>query len=178
MTYEPTSKLHRARTMHLFSGIGGGILGDLLFGHHPVCAVEIDPYCQQVLSARQKDGILPWFPIFDDVQAFDGTRWRGLVDIVCGGFPCQDISAAGQGKGITGEKSSLWKHMARIIGEVRPQYAWVENSPMLVGRGLDTVLADLAEVGYDAKWGIVGAHHAAALHKRDRIWILAYSTKL
>ena len=168
-----TSELHKLRTLHLFAGAGGGILADILLGHHPVCAVEIEPYCQQVLSARQKDGHLPWFPIFDDVQTFDGKPWRGLVDVVAGGFPCQDISCAGKGAGIEGSRSSMWKHMARIIGEVRPRYAFVENSPMLVGRGLSTVLADLAEMGYDAEWGIVGAHHVSAPHRRDRIWIVA-----
>jgi DNA (cytosine-5)-methyltransferase 1 len=97
------------------------------------------------------------------------------VDIICGGFPCQDISCAGKGAGIEGERSSMWKHMARIIGEIRPRYAFVENSPMLVGRGLAVVLSDLAEMGYDAKWGIIGAHNVSAPHKRDRIWIMAYS---
>jgi len=173
-----TSELHKLRTLHLFAGAGGGILADILLGHHPVCAVEIEPYCQQVLSARQKDGHLPWFPIFDDVQTFDGNPWRGLVDVVSGGFPCQDISSAGKGAGIEGSRSSMWKHMARIIVEVRPRYAFVENSPMLVGRGLSTVLADLAEMGYDAKWGIVGAHHVSAPHRRDRIWIVATDSNL
>ncbi len=173
-----TSELHKLRTLHLFAGAGGGILADILLGHHPVCAVEIEPYCQQVLSARQKDGHLPWFPIFDDVQTFDGKPWRGLVDVVAGGFPCQDISSAGKGAGIEGSRSSMWKHMARIIGEVRPKYAFVENSPMLVGRGLSVVLADLAEMGYDAEWGIVGAHHVSAPHRRDRIWIHASHSSL
>ena len=173
-----SSELHRLRTLHLFAGAGGGILADILLGHQPVCAVEIEPYCQQVLSARQQDGCIPWFPIFDDVQTFDGKPWRGKVDVVCGGFPCQDISVAGKGAGIGGEKSSMWKHMARIIGEVRPSYAFVENSPMLIRRGLGVVLADLAEMGYDAKWGIMGAHHVSAPHKRDRIWILAADSNL
>jgi len=159
--------------LHLFAGAGGGILGGMLCGHTTVCAVEIEPYCRKVLLQRQRDGILPKFPIWDDVRTFDGKPWRGKVDIVCGGFPCQDISCAGKGAGIEGSRSSMWKHMARIIGEVRPRYAFVENSPMLVGRGLSTVLADLAEMGYDAKWGIVGAHHVSAPHRRDRIWILA-----
>jgi len=160
--------------LHLFAGAGGGILGGMLCGHTTVCAVEIEPYCRKVLLQRQRDGILPKFPIWDDVCTFDGTPWRGKVDIVCGGFPCQDISCAGKGAGIEGERSSMWKHMARIIGEIRPEYAFVENSPMLVGRGLSTVLSDLAEMGYDAKWGIMGAHHVSAPHKRDRIWIMAY----
>ena len=159
--------------LHLFAGAGGGILGGMLLGHTTVCAVEIEPYCRKVLLQRQRDGILPKFPIWDDVQTFDGKPWRGKVDIVCGGFPCQDISAAGKGAGIEGSRSSMWKHMARIIGEIRPQFAFVENSPMLVGRGLATVLADLAQMGYDAKWGIVGAHHVSAPHQRNRIWILA-----
>ena len=92
--------MQRLRTLHLFAGAGGGILGDLLLGHHPVGAVELDPYCQQVLHARQQEGVLPWLPIFADVRQFDGNPWRGLVDIVCGGVPCQDISAAGAGAGL------------------------------------------------------------------------------
>ena len=157
----------------LFAGAGGGILGGKLLGWRTVCAVEWDGYARDVLVARQNDGCLEAFPIWDDVQTFDGNPWRGIVDVVSGGFPCQDISCAGKGAGIDGERSSMWKHMARIIGEIRPKYALVENSPMLVGRGLATVLTDLAEMGYDAEWGVVGAHNVAAPHKRDRIWILA-----
>ena len=163
--------------MHLFAGAGGGILADLLLGHQPVCAVEINEYCQQVLSARQKDGCLPWFPIFADVQQFNGRPWRGIVDIISGGFPCQDISAAGKGAGITGERSGLWKEFARIIREVRPRFVFVENSPMLTTRGLDTVLGDLAALGYDAEWGVLGAVDAGAPHVRERIWIVAYADK-
>ncbi len=161
----------------LFAGAGGGILGGKLLGWRTVCAVEWDAYARDVLVARQNDGCLEPFPIWDDVQTFDGKPWRGLVDVVSGGFPCQDISAAGKGAGIEGERSGMWKHMARIIGEVLPQFVFVENSPMLVGRGLAVVLADLAEMGYDAEWGIVGAHHVAAPHKRDRIWIVANTTR-
>ena len=167
--------MQRLRTLHLFAGAGGGILADLLLGHQPVCAVEINEYCQQVLSARQKDGCLPWFPIFADVTQFDGRPWRGIVDVVSGGFPCQDISAAGKGAGIDGERSGLWGEMARIIGEVRPRYVFVENSPLLVGRGLVRVLADLAEMGFDAQWGVVGADDVGAPHRRERCWIVAYA---
>lgn len=161
--------------LHLFAGAGGGILGGILCGHTTVCAVEIESYCRKILLQRQRDGILPKFPIWDDVQTFDGTPWRGKVDIICGGFPCQDISSAGKGAGIEGSRSSMWKHMARIIGEVRPRYAFVENSPMLVGRGLAVVLGDLAEMGYDARWCVLGAVDAGAPHRRDRIWIVADS---
>ncbi len=174
MNYEHTSKLHRLRTLHLFAGAGGGILADILLGHQPVCAVEIEPYCQQVLHARQKDGFLPWFPIFDDVKTFDGKPWRGLVEVVAGGFPCQDISSAGKGAGISGERSGLWGEMARVVCEVRPRYVFVENSPMLTIRGLGVVLRDLAAMGYDAKWCVLGACDSGAPHKRERIWILGY----
>jgi len=125
--------------------------------------------------ARQNDGCLPPFPIWDDVRTFDGRPWRGRVDVVSGGFPCQDISAAGKGAGIGGARSGLWSEMARIVGEVQPRYVWVENSPLLVRRGLGLVLADLAALGFSARWGVVGAHHAGAPHKRDRIWVLGYA---
>ena len=162
----------------LFAGAGGGILGGKLLGWRTICAVEWDGYARDVLVARQNDGCLEAFPIWDDIQTFDGRPWRGRVDVVSGGFPCQDISAAGSGAGIEGERSGMWKHMARVIGEVRPRFVVVENSPMLVGRGLGMVLADLAALGYDARWGIVGAHHAGAPHKRDRIWIVATDSTL
>ena len=175
MNHEHTSKLHRLRTLHLFAGAGGGILADLILGHQPVCAVEIEPYCQQVLHARQKDGFLPWFPIFDDVKTFDGKPWRGRVDVVCGGFPCQDISSAGKGAGISGERSGLWGEMARLVREIQPRYVFVENSPMLTIRGIGVVLADLAAMGYNARWGVLGASDIGAPHIRKRIWILAYA---
>lgn len=164
------------RTMNelaLFAGAGGGILGGKLLGWRTVCAVELDGYAQRVLQARQDDHCLAPFPIWDDITTFDGKPWNGVVDIVTGGFPCQDISAAGKGAGIGGARSGLWGHMARIIGEVGPRYVLVENSPLLTGRGLWRVLGDLASLGYDARWGVLGAHHAGAPHKRDRIWIRA-----
>ena len=157
----------------LFAGAGGGILGGKLLGWRTVCAVEWEPYPASVLCARQNDGLLPPFPIWDDVQTFDGKPWRGIVDVVSGGFPCQDISAAGKGAGIDGERSGMWREMARIIHEVRPLYAFVENSPMLTSRGLGTVLGDLASMGFDARWGVLGAADIGANHQRDRIWIVA-----
>ena len=157
----------------LFAGAGGGILGGHLLGWRTVCAVEWEPYPASVLCARQNDGLLPPFPIWDDVQTFDGRPWRGIVDVVSGGFPCQDISAAGKGVGIEGERSGMWREMARIIREVRPRYVFVENSPMLTSRGLGAVLGDLASMGFDAKWGVLGANDIGANHQRDRIWIRA-----
>ena len=157
--------------LHLFAGAGGGILAGQLLGHRTVCAVEWEPYAQAVLVARQNDGSLPPFPIWDNVQTFDGKPWRGIVDIVCGGFPCQDISTAGKGAGIDGERSGMWGEMARIIGEVRPRFVFVENSPALTSRGLGRVLGDLAALGFSCNWGVLGACDVGAPHKRDRIWI-------
>ncbi len=157
----------------LFAGAGGGILGGKLLGWRTVCAVEWEAYPASVLCARQNDGLLSPFPIWDDVQTFDGKPWRGIVDVVSGGFPCQDISAAGRGAGIEGERSGMWREMARIIREVRPRYAFVENSPMLTSRGLGVVLGDLAAMGFDARWGVLGAADVGANHQRDRIWIVA-----
>src|SRR5687768_4770233 len=141
------------RELALFAGAGGGILGGQLLGWETVCAVEFAPYPASVLCARQNDGLLPPFPIWDDVRTFDGHPWRGRVDVVSGGFPCQDISAAGAGAGIGGERSGLWKQFARILREAAPEWAYVENSPMLTSRGLGVVLADLAALGFDARWG-------------------------
>jgi DNA (cytosine-5)-methyltransferase 1 len=160
----------------LFAGAGGGILVGKLLGWRTVCAVEIEPYPISVLIQRQNDGILSPFPIWDDVCTFDGKPWRGIVDVVSGGFPCQDISAAGKGIGINGVRSGLWKEFARIINEVRPRFVFVENSPLLRKRGLDRVLSDLATMGYDAEWGVLGASDCGGLHRRKRIWIVAYSS--
>ena len=102
--------------LSLFSGAGGGLLGTMLLGFRPIGYVEIDDYCQRVIAARIRDGILPDAPIFGDIKTFisDGyaASYTGLVDVITGGFPCQDISCAGSGKGITGERSGLWKSMA------------------------------------------------------------------
>lgn len=162
--------------LSLFSGAGGGILAGKLLGWNTICAVEWEPYPASVLVARQNEEVLSPFPIWDDVQTFDGKPWRGIVDVVSGGFPCQDISSAGQGEGITGERSSLWKHMARIIGEVEPAFAFIENSPMLRTRGLGVVLQDLAKMGYDAEWGVLSAEAVGANHERERMWIVATNT--
>jgi DNA (cytosine-5)-methyltransferase 1 len=168
----------KVNELALFAGAGGGILGGMLLGWRTVAAVEIEDYPRRVLLQRQADGILHRFPIWDDVTTFDGHPWRGKVDVISGGFPCQDISSAGKGAGITGSRSGLWGEMARIIGEVRPRFVFVENSPVLTSRGLGTVLGDLAKMGYDAKWGVLGACDASAPHKRNRIWIVAHTNSV
>lgn len=161
---------------------GGGLLGDMLLGHECVGAVEIESYQRRVLFARQRDGILPNFPIWDDVKTFrmdneETADYIGFLQsirdklCICGGFPCQDISVAGKGAGLEGERSGLWSEMRRIIGEVGSRYIFVENSPMLVVRGFDRVLGDVTEMGYDCRWGIVGADDTGAPHRRDRFWM-------
>ena len=156
----------------LFAGAGGGILGGKLLGWTTVCAVEWEPYPASVLMQRQNEGIFAPFPIWDDVRTFDGRPWRGRIDVVSGGFPCQDISAAGKGAGIDGERSGMWAHMARIICEVGPRYVFVENSPMLTTRGGVRVIGDLTEMGYDCKWTVMGAADVNSPHQRDRMWIV------
>jgi DNA (cytosine-5)-methyltransferase 1 len=164
----------------LFAGGGGSILAAHLLGWRTVCAVELDPGARQIILDRQRDGILEQFPIWDDVRTFDGNVWRGHVDVVTGGFPCQDISRCGAGAGLSGARSGLWAEQKRIICEVRPKLVVVENSPMLTTRGLGTVLGDLAWMGFDAKWGVFRASTIGAAHHRARIYLVAYphGTKL
>ena len=163
------------RELALFAGSGGGILGGVLLGWRTVAAVEKEESCIADLLRRQADGCLPRFGVWDDITTFDGTPFRGGVDVITGGFPCQDISVAGKGASMAGARSGLWSEMARVIGEVKPRWALVENSPALTGRGLDRVLMDLAALGYDAEWDVFGAYHVGAPHRRERIWILAHT---
>ena len=168
----PLPHLHE---LALFAGTGGGILGGKLLGWKTVCAVEIDSFCREILMARQSEGMLNPFPVWDDVRTFDGRPWRGLVDIITGGFPCQDISVAGKCAGIDGEKSGMWYEMQRIIAEVEPPRVLIENSVNLRRNGMRQVLSGLSSMGYNARWGVVAARHAGAPHRRNRIWILAYT---
>lgn len=158
----------------LFAGVGGSILGGKLCGFETVGAVEFDPFRIALLLARQNDGSLSPFPIWDDVRTFVGTGWRGFVDVVSAGFPCQDIAHGSSTRtGIAGERSGLWRETARIIGEVRPSYAILENSSLITSRGLEVVLGDLAELGYDAEWGVFRADQAGANHPRKRWFLVA-----
>jgi DNA (cytosine-5)-methyltransferase 1 len=159
--------------LDLFSGIGGFSLGLERAGMRTVAFCEIDPFCRRVLAKHW-----PGVPCYDDITtltaarlAADGTR---NIDVICGGFSCQDISVAGKGAGIEGSRSGLWSEYARIIGEVRPRYVIVENVAALLGRGLERVLGDLAALGYDAEWHCIPAAAIGAPHRRDRIWIIAY----
>jgi len=158
----------------LYAGVGGGILGGILCGFKTICAVEIESYCREVLFQRQRDGVLPMFPIWDDVKTFDGRIWNGEVDIITAGFPCQPFLVAGKREGDKDERN-MWPDTIRIIREVRPHFALLENVPgILVHPYFGTVLGDLAESGYDCKWSCLGADDVGANHMRKRLWILAY----
>ena len=160
------------KVLDLFSGIGGFSLGLERAGMTTVAFCEIDKKAQQVLRKHW-----PNVPIFEDVCTLTKELLdeRGItIDVICGGFPCQDISLAGKGAGIEGERSGLWTEYARIISELRPKFVIVENVSALLSRGLDRVLGDLAEIGYDAEWHCIPASAVGAPHRRDRIWIVAY----
>lgn len=159
--------------LDLFSGIGGFSLGlERTGGFKTVAFCEIEPYPCQVLKKHW-----PEVPIYGDIRELTADRLAAdgiAVDAICGGFPCQDISTAGKGAGIEGERSGLWREYARLIGELRPKYVFVENVSALLSRGLDRVLGDLASLGYDAEWHCIPASAVGAPHRRDRLWIVAY----
>jgi DNA (cytosine-5)-methyltransferase 1 len=151
----------------LFAGIGGFSLGLERAGMTCKWQVEIDPYATAVLSKHWPD-----VRRHDDVRTFPPQGDYG-VDLIAGGFPCQDISVAGKGAGLAGERSGLWNDFARIIRTVRPRWVVIENVPALTARGLGTVLGDLAEIGFDAEWHCIPASAVGAPHQRERIWIVA-----
>jgi DNA (cytosine-5)-methyltransferase 1 len=163
----------KLRVLDLFSGIGGFSLGlERTGGFETVAFCEIEEYPRRVLAKHW-----PGVPIYDDVRTLtaDTLRRDGIgVDVICGGFPCQDISSAGLRKGLEGERSGLWREYARLISELRPQFVIVENVADLLHRGLGAVLGDLAAVGYDAEWHCIPTCGLGADHIRDRVWIIAY----
>lgn len=157
--------------LDLFAGIGGFALGLERAGMRAVAFCELDPYCRAVLAKHW-----PGVPCYDDVRTLTADRLRAdriAVDVVCGGFPCQDISSAGKGAGIDGSRSGLWSEFARIVGELRPRFVIVENVAALLARGLDRVLGDMASLGFDAEWHCIPACAVGAPHFRNRVWIIA-----
>ena len=152
----------------LFAGIGGFDLGLERAGFQTAWFCEQDEFCQRVLAKHWPD-----VPCYPDIRELKGSDVEP-VEILCGGFPCQDLSYAGRGAGIEGERSGLWSEYARLVGELRPRYVLVENVPALLTRGLGRVLGDLAALGYDAEWDCIPASAVGAPHRRDRIWLVAY----
>jgi DNA (cytosine-5)-methyltransferase 1 len=152
--------------LDLFSGIGGFSLGLERAGMRTVAFCEIDPYCRDVLAKHW-----PAAELHADVTQRGFVE--GEADVITAGFPCQDISYAGEGAGLAGARSGLYRHVIRALRLVRPRFAVLENVSALLSRGLDTVLGDMAEVGYDAEWHCIPASAVGAPHRRDRIWIIA-----
>lgn len=158
------------KILDLFSGIGGFSLGLERAGMQTIAFCEVDPACRQVLKKHWPD-----VPIFEDVKTLTAKDIHDTVDVICGGFPCQDISLAGKGAGLAGERSGLWYEYRRLIEEIRPRYVIIENVAALRSRGLDAVLSGLTEIGYDAEWHCIPASAVGSPHRRDRIWIVAYA---
>ena len=162
--------------IHLCSGYGGFELGFKLAGINArtVAHVERDTYAAATLVARMAEKNLDQAPIWDDLTTFNGAAWRGKVDCITAGFPCQPFSAAGKQLGVEDHRW-LWPAIKRIILGVGPTYVFLENVPQLVRAGLPLVLSDLAQLGFNAEWGLYSAAEVGAPHKRDRFWLLAHS---
>jgi DNA (cytosine-5)-methyltransferase 1 len=159
----------------LFAGIGGFALGAYMAGmkfdkHY---FSEIDPYCVELYQKRFPDSI----PL-GDITKIDTKKLKGNNFIITGGFPCQDISVAGKGAGIEGKRSGLWFEMWRIISDLRPKFAIMENVGAITFRGLKEVLGSLHEIGYNAEWQDIRASDMGAPHRRERIWVIAYPSKI
>lgn len=162
------------RELSLFSGAGGGLLGtSSMLGWRTVAYVEWDAYAAKVLQARIKDGMLHDAPIWDDVSSFDGLPWRGCIDVISAGFPCQPFSVAGA-MGASLDERNGWPATARVIRDVRPAHVYLENvAGLLAGSHgyFGVVLGELAALGYNASWGVLSAAAVGAPHRRDRLWI-------
>ena len=163
------------KSMHLFAGGGGGLLADLILGHDPIIAVEWDSYCCKILRERASDGWFPNLHVYEgDVRLFNPSDYEGRVDIIHAGFPCQDISQAGKKAGLgEGTRSGLYREVLRIASVVRPKIIFMENVSAILSNGLGTLLADLAEMGYDVKWCCLRASDVGAPHQRNRWWLRA-----
>jgi len=165
--------MKKLRVLSLFAGIGGFDLGlERTGGFETVAFCEIEPFPRAVLAKHW-----PGVPCYDDVRTLTAERLAAdgiAVDVICGGFPCQDISYAGLGAGLEGERSGLFYQVARLVGELGPDFVILENVGALLSRGLDAVLGTLAALGYDAEWHCIPASALGAPHRRDRVWIVAY----
>jgi len=168
------------RELSLFSGAGGGLLGTKLLGFKHVGYVEFNEYCQRVIAQRIEDGHLDRAPIFTDVREFvqsgAAEQYRGIADVVTGGFPCQPFSVAGKQAGAD-DARNMWPATADIIRIVRPASVLLENVPGLLQFDYcKRIFADLAEMGYVGKYGIISAADCGARHRRQRLWIVGKRT--
>lgn len=162
------------KTAHLFAGAGGGILADLILGHKPLLAIEQEESCCRSLLARSREGWLPGIHVHcGNIRKVDFAPWAGGVDCITAGFPCQDISCAGQGQGIKGNRSGLVWEVFRAVDVIRPGLVFLENSPRIRTRGRREIIAALVERGYTWRDGTLAAAAVGAPHIRDRWWLLA-----
>lgn len=160
--------------LDLFSGIGG-ISYALREYVTPIAYCERESYCQSVLISRMSTGDLPIAPIWDDICTFKGKEFEGKIDILYGGFPCQDISVAGLGKGLEGKRSGLFFEIVRLSEEIKPKFIFLENVPAITSRGGLRVVKELASMGYDCRWCIISAKDVGARHLRKRFFLLAHA---
>lgn len=160
------------RSLDLFTGYGGLTLA-LEEWCKPIAYVEIEEYPQRIIAERMADGSLPRAPIFADVKNIEGEV--GDCDILVGGFPCQDISIARNGAGLGGKRSGLFYEIARLTEEIQPSFVFLENVPAIRTRGLQTVIKEFSEMGYDCRWTTVTANYVGAPHKRERWFMLAHA---
>lgn len=164
---------NKMRSLDLFSGYGGITLA-LQKYVAPIAYVEIEDYAQKIIAYRMAGGSLPRAPIFADVKNIQGQL--GVCDIITGGFPCQDISVAGRGAGLAGERSGLFYEVIRLTKEIRPPFVFLENVPAIRTRGLEQVIKEFTEMGYDCRWTMLSAASVGAPHKRERWFMLARAT--
>jgi len=182
--------------LSLFTGGGGGELGAILNNWETIGYVEWNDYCQRIIRARIEDGILPNAPIFGDIKTFISEgyaeSYKGMVDVISGGFPCQPFSTAGQRIG-EDDPRNMWGQTIKCVNIIKPRYCFFENVRGLLSSGTDcddtewsmgetpadfisyfgTILSDLSDSGYDARWKVISAAEVGAPHKRDRVWIVA-----
>lgn len=160
--------------LDLFSGIGGLSIA-LREWVKTIAYCEIDPYCQAVLLSRMADELLSNGPIWDDIRTLSGLPFHGSIDIIYGGFPCQDISIAGAKKGLVGNRSGLFFDITRLVDEIKPKFVFLENVSNVIKIGGNTIIKEFESLGMDCRWACLSAQNCGALHKRDRWFLLAYS---
>ena len=176
--------------LSLFTGGGGGVWASKLLGHKVIGYVEFNEYCQKIIRARIDDGSFDNAPIFTDVREFvesgAARQYRGFADVVSGGFPCQPFSTAGKREGVNDERN-MWPATLEIVKQVQPAICFFENVPGLLSARVDNgtdgfvyyfgeILRDLASIGFDARWTLLGADDVGAQHRRKRLWIKATNT--
>lgn len=142
----------------------------------PIAYCEIDTHFQGVLLSRIADGIVGNAPIWDDIRSLSGKEFCNSIDIMYGGFPCQDVSVAGHGKGLGGERSGLFFEIVRLAQEIKPKFIFLENVPAITSRGGVQVVESFTEMGYDCRWCVISASAVGALHHRERWFLLAHPT--